>query len=243
MPETVDLDARIEEILDRDDWWQLPIEFEDDLLALLEELYVEGLNIEAGRIEALRQVLDTPPFMALAWDLQDQRVRSLIETHAAESVRNVNSGTKFYLRRLIKEAVDEGLGTTQAVERIQRDLFGLPAAEASKLNRDRLVSIVNYETNRAMSGAAHLLRQQLGLRQKQWFVNNVSPCEICLDNQAQGVVASDFQYEGVFGPILYPPAHPRTCRCITMAVESEVRALGTGPIDWPMTMAERALEV
>jgi hypothetical protein len=232
----IDLDQAIENLLDREDWWRLPSEFEDDLLALLEELTVEGLNTEASRIEALRLGLGDPSFMALAWDLQDARVRKLIETHAAEMVRNVDNGTKYYLRQMIKEGVDEGLGTSQMVERIQRDLFGLPAYEAAKFPRERLQSIVNYETNRAMSGAASLLRQQLGLTKKQWFVNNVSPCEICLGNQAQGVVDENFQYDGVFGAILYPPAHPRTCRCVAMAVESEVRALGTAPIDWPMTL-------
>ena len=97
------------------------------------------------------------------------------------------------------------------------------------------MSIVNYETNKAMSGAADTLRRELGLSKKQWFTNNVSPCDICLGNQAQGIVDKNFQYDGVFGPILYPPAHPRTCRCVVMASEAEVRGtLGTGPIDWPM---------
>lgn len=242
MPEThVDIDAQIEELLDRLDWWQLPPEFDDEITELLEELYVEGLNVEAARIEALRLGLDEPPFIALAWDLQDDRVRRLIDTHAAEAVRNVNNGTKHYLRQAVLEGVAEGLGTSEMVARIQRDLFGLPAAEAAKFPRERLTSIVNYETSRAMGGAAFLLREQLGLRQKQWFTNNVSPCDICLGNQAQGVVPADFQYEGVFGPILHQPAHPRTCRCIVMAVESEVRALGTGPLNWPMTLSEKAM--
>jgi hypothetical protein len=242
MPETqIDLDAQIEALLDREDWWQLPPDLNDELEAILTELYVEGLNVEASRIEALRRGLDEPPFMALAWDIQDTRVRQLIDTHAAEMVRNVNNGTKYYLRTLIKEGVDEGLGTTGMVERIQRDLFGLPAAEAGKFPRERLQSIVNYETNKAMSGAGHLLRRELGLTKEQWFVNNVSPCEICLGNQAQGVVDAGFQYEGVFGAILYPPAHPQTCRCVVVAVESEVRALGTGPMDWPMTLARETV--
>lgn len=239
MPDVIiDLDTQIEDLLELLDWWRLPPEFEGELLYLLEEMAVEGLNAEAARIEALRRGLDVPPFTALAWNLQDDRVRRLIETHAAEMVRNVNNGTKFYLRSLIKEGVAEGLGTSEMVARIQRDLFGLPFDEAAKFPRERLQSIVNYETNKAMSGAAHLLRQQLGLRQKQWFTNNVSPCDICIGNQAQGPVPAEFQYDGVFGAILHPPAHPRTCRCIVMAVESEVRALGTGLIDWPMTLSE-----
>ena len=74
MPDT-DLDRRIEDLLDRADWWRLPPAMTGDLEALLQELYLDGLNLEAGRIEALRLGLDRPPFMALAWDLQDQRVR------------------------------------------------------------------------------------------------------------------------------------------------------------------------
>lgn len=236
MPTQVDLDARIDELLDREDWWKLPLDLEDELLAILDELYVDGLNTEAGRLQSMRMGYDTPAFMALAWDLQDARVRELIDAHGAEMVRNVDNGTKYYLRQMIKESVDEGLGITEAVERIQRDLFGLPGKEASKFTRERIMSIVNYETNKAMSGAADILRRELGLSKKQWFTNNVSPCDICLDNQAKGVVDKNFQYDGVFGPILYPPAHPRTCRCVVMASEAEVRGvLGTGPVDWPMT--------
>lgn len=236
MPTQVDLDARIEELLDREDWWRLPSYLEDELLEILQQLYVDGLNAEAGRLQSMRLGHDTPAFMALAWDLQDARVRELIDAHGAEMVRNVNNGTKYYLRQMIKETVEEGLGITESIERIQRDLFGLPGDEASKFPRERIMSIVNYETNKAMSGAADTLRRELGLSKKQWFVNNVNPCDICLDNQSKGVVDKEFQYDGVFGPILYPPAHPRTCRCVVMASEDEVRGvLGTGPIDWPMT--------
>lgn len=240
MPTEINLDEAIERLLDQETWWKLPISMRAELEALLQEMTIEGLNSEAARIEALRRGLDAPPFIALAWDLRDARVERLISTHAAEAVRNVDNGTKYYLRQLIKEGVAEGLGTTEMVGRIQRDLFGLPMAEAGKLPRERLQSIVNYETNKAMSGAADLLRRELGLTQKQWFVNNVSPCEICLGNQAQGIVDANFQYEGVFGAILHPPAHPRTCRCVVMADESEVRALGTGPMEWPMTKIVKA---
>ena len=131
---TVDLDAQIEEILDHITWWQLPPDSIDELEQLLTEMTVEGLNVEAARIEALRLGLDVPPFIALAWDLRDARVDRLIKTHTAEAVRNVNNGTKYYLRQLIKEGVAEGLGTTEMVARIQRDLFGLPATEASKFS-------------------------------------------------------------------------------------------------------------
>jgi len=236
----LDLDTRIESLLDQADWWRLPFNMQEELRDLLKLMTVEGLNAEAARIEALRRGLDVPPFIALAWDLQDARVAQLIENHAAEAVRNVDNGTKYYLRQLIKEGVAEGLGTSEMVARIQKDAFGLPAAEAGKLPRERLQSIVNYETNKAMSGAADLLRRELGLTKKQWFVSSISPCEICLGNQAKGLVDENFQYEGVFGPILYPPAHPRTCRCVVMADESEVRALGTGPMEWPMTRTAKA---
>lgn len=204
----LDLDAQIEALLDRSDWWQLPLELIEELERLLMDLTVQGLDIEAGRIQALQLGDKVPAFMALAWDITDTRVVQLVERHAAEAVTNVNNGTKIYLRQLIKEGVEEGLGTTEMVERIQRDLFGLPVDEAIKFPRHRLRSIVAYETNKAMSGGAHLLRKQLGLKNKQWFTNNVNPCDICLGNEAQGKVADVFQYEGVFGAILYPPAHP-----------------------------------
>jgi hypothetical protein len=232
---SADLNQQIEALLERSDWWRLPPSVHDQLNKILQELYAVGLNKEAARIEALRFGMVRPASLTIGWDLRNPVLEELVQRHAAEMVQNVDNGTKFYLRQMIKEGVAQGMGTSQMVKTIQRDLFGLPMAEARKLPRDRIKSIVNYETNRAMSGAATLLRERLGLRLKQWFTNNVSPCEICLGNQAQGEVSSDFLYEGVFGQILNPPAHPRTCRCVVMAVEREVRGLGTAPIAWPMT--------
>ena len=66
MPTQVDVDARIDELLDREDWWRLPLDLEDELLAILDELYVDGLNTEAGRLQSMRMGYDTPAFMALA---------------------------------------------------------------------------------------------------------------------------------------------------------------------------------
>jgi len=231
----VELDQEIERLLDRSDWWQLPPEVHDRLYKILQEMYMVGLNKAAARIEAMRFGMTTPAALALGFQVDNPVLIELIDQHAAEMVVNVNQGTKFYLRKMLKEGVAQGMGASELVKLIQKDLFGLPAAEAGKLPRQRILSIANYETNRAMSGAATLLREQLGLKFKQWFTNNVSPCDICLGNQAQGVVPHDFLYEGVFGQILNPPAHPRTCRCVVMAVEDEVRALGTAPIAWPMT--------
>lgn len=232
MPD-LDLDAQIEALLNRSDWWQLPLELIEELERLLMELIVQGLDIEAGRIQALQLGDEVPAYMALAWDITDPRVIQLVERHAAEMVVNVNNGTKMYLRQLLKEGIEEGLGTTEMIERIQRDLFGLPYEEAIKFPRTRLKSIISYETNKAMSGAANLLRQQLGLKNKQWFTNEVSPCELCLANQAQGIVGNVFQYEGVFGAVLIPPSHPH-CKCVVIADEAEVRSLGTAPMVWPM---------
>lgn len=239
MPVTPEIDAKIAEMLDREDWYDLPAGFYPVMEQILEELYYLGLDKEAARIQAM-QFGTGPQVKRLPWDMADPRVVELIEDHAAEMVRNVNEGTKFFLRQIIKEGVLEGLGSAAIAERIQRDLFSLPGEEAGKFTEDRVLSIVNYEMNRAMSNAGTLLRNALGLTKKQWFVNNVSPCEICLANQALGVVEADFMYDGVFGPILNPPAHPRTCRCVVMASEAEVlQTLGTQPIIWPM-QRERA---
>jgi len=230
-----DLDQEIEALLERSDWWRLPPGVHAQLYRILQELYMVGLNKEAARIEAMRFGMRIPSSLSIGWDLKNPVLVELIDNHAAEMVVNVDDGTKHYLRKMLKEGVTQGMGASELVKLIQKDLFGLPAAEAGKLPRSRILSIANYETNRAMSGAATLLRERLGLKLKQWFTNNVSPCDICLGNQAQGVVPHDFLYEGVFGQILNPPAHPRTCRCVVMAVENEVRALGTAPIHWPMT--------
>lgn len=235
MPVTAEIDAQIAEMLGRDDWYELPASFYPVLEQILEELYLMGLDKEAARIQAL-QFGGAPQIKKVPWNLADPRVVELIEDHAAEMVTNVNEGTKYYLRQIIKEGVQEGLGSPELADRISRGLFFLPGKEASKFSQDRILSIVNYEVNRAMSGAGHILRESLGLETKQWFVNNVSPCEICLGNQAAGVVPKAFEYDGVFGPILYPPAHPRTCRCLVMASEQEVlQKLGTQPIIWPLT--------
>ena len=240
MPVTAEIDAQIAELLDREDWYNLPDSFYPILEDILTELYFMGLDKEAARLYAMQYGIKTPTVKRLPWDMADPRVIELIEDHAAEMVVNVNEGTKYYLRQIIKEGVTEGLGAPELAERIGRGLFGLPGEEARKLPAERILSIVNYETNRAMSNASTLLRNELGLKYKQWFVNNVSPCDICLDNQAQGIVPSTFLYDGVFGPILNPPAHPRTCRCLVMASEQEVLAkLGTQPIIWPM-QRERA---
>lgn len=234
MPTLVDVDARIDALLARYDWWRLPPGFYDEMQDILTELYVMGLNREAARLEAMALGLKQPrPGAKIAWDVENKAITELIAAHGAEMVVNVENGTKYYLRQMLKQGWQ--LSTSELVKQIQENLFMLPGVEAAKLPRDRILSIVNYETNRAMSGAAQLLRNQLGLKFKQWFTSSVSPCDMCLDNAAQGIVPADFLYEGVFGQILHPPAHPRTCRCLGMAVESEVMALGAVPFEWPMT--------
>lgn len=231
------IDEALDEILSRVDWYNVSSTDVPMVEDLLQDMYRHGLSLSAGQIEMVRLGLSDLPSMSIAWDLRDPRVRELIESHAAEMVTNVNNGTKFYLREMLKEAIDQGYGASETVQLIQKDLFGLPSGEASKFTRERIMSIVNYEINKAMSQAGQELRDAVGLEQKQWFTNNVSPCDICLDNQAKGVVPKDFLYEGVFGPIAYPPAHPHTCRCLATAVESEIREkYGAGEIEWPFTL-------
>lgn len=239
-PELItDVDRQIDAMLDRFDWWRLPPRMWTDMETILEDLFRLGLNHEAARL--LGQYYGRSPMQVVYdWQVDDPRIRQLMSTHTAEMVVNVDSGTKRYLREKIK--ANWHLGTTAVVEQLQKDLFTLPGREAGKLPRARLQSITNYETNRAMSAAAQLLRDELGLKFKQWWVSSVSPCEICLGNQAQGVVRSDFLYEGVFGQILHPPAHPRTCRCLAMAVESELRSdYSQGPPEMPMTRPKGTL--
>ncbi len=234
---TEQIDKIIDELLDRERWWLISKSLRPKIDDVLRELYAYGLNVSAGRIEKLRLGLGETPSLSIDWNMRDPVVEKMIADHGAEMVTNVESGTKHYLRRMILEAVEEGLSTTATVERMQKDIFGLPTGEASKFTRERLVSITNYEVNKAMSGAAHQLRDSLGLKKKQWFTNRVSPCELCIANEAAGVVEKKFKYAGVFGAIFYPPAHPRTCRCVATAVEAEVRSLGTeGPIKWPFTI-------
>lgn len=237
-----ELDAAIDALLEKADWYDIGLNDIPQLEAVLSEMYAHGLNKAAGEIEMLRFGLSDVPSMSIDWNLRDPRVKELITKHAAEMVQNVNNGTKYYLREMLKEAVDQGYGTVEATEMIQKDVFGLPSGEASKFTKNRIMSIVNFEINKAMSTAAHNLRQEVGLTQKQWFTNRVSPCEICLWNEAQGPVPMDFEYRTVFGVAQTPPAHPQTCRCLTTAVKADVdRVFGADEeVEWPFTLREAA---
>lgn len=221
--------------LDADLWVEqlmevLKLAYEDGMLATAE--LVQGELFKRGEVKS--------PYVGISFNLIDDTVINFLRDTAAELVRNINTGTKYFLRSMITEGALQGLAVDELTRRINNDLFGLPEAEAGKLNRDRIRSIVTTELNRADTFGRLEHMKRLGIQLKRWITRKVEVCELCLDNEALGSVAIDYEYHDVFGPTQGPPGHPRTCHCQLGMDADELNNLKGKPRYWDGSPVEKA---
>lgn len=196
--------------------------FEDGMLATAEmiqnDLYGRGIVAAPGVI--------------LSFDVTNDAVIQILNEMAAELVRNIDDGTKYYLRRMIVEGALNGWSVDRITEAIWNDLFGLSEEQAATLSESRIRSIVTTELNRADSAGRLEEMKKLGLKLKRWITRLIDVCTLCASNESYGSVPIDFEYMDVFGPTQHPPGHPTTCHCTLGADPDELEKIGSEPDYW-----------
>ena len=195
-----------QELLDRvyalleesEEFWE--IEITDDLIESLKMSYLDGLEGAASYIGDLTGVK-----VELVFDLVDPVALEFIEEHAAEMVRNVNNGTKSYLRTMIYNGVKEGIPEQSLIDGIFENLF-----QESDFSEQRIRSITRFEIARAQSSAWEKQMDEVGLKTKRWVTIGADACLVCQSNEAMGPQPVDSKpYDNVFGEKTGgPPAHP-----------------------------------
>lgn len=234
----------LEETLLLEDFYEIDDDdaFLDIIFEILQLAYEDGLLAvaEMTQINLASRGVVTSPIVNLAFNVVDSTVIKFLKSLAANMVRNVNEGTKFFLRSMITEGALQNLGVDEITDRIQQDLFGLPADEAGQLSRDRIRSIVTTELNRADTFGRLKQMKEIGLKLKKWLTRIEDVCNLCLANEAFGSVKLTFQYDDVFGKTLGPPGHPRTCHCSLGADIGELETFDTQPDYWTGGKTEKA---
>jgi len=227
-----ELEGDLNEELERDRFWELALE--TALLTALTGIFTLAYSAGARRAaEVAGRALGRNDWIRLSFDLKNPETLRQIEESAAQLVRRVNEGTKFYLRRSIAAGVDEGLASPTIAKMIREGanleailssgefmegVLGKVRADLDTLTDYRANSIVNTEVNRAESMGRLGQWQKMGLTRKRWVhrgkVGATHPCAVCQANQALGFVPMDYLYPTAFGDeALTPPAHAAVDHC------------------------------
>lgn len=191
---------KIDKLLEEsEDFWA--IDLTDDLGLALALAYADGLEAAATQIASLKGIS-----IGVSFKVVDTIVLDFIKDHAAEMVRNINEGTKYYLRSMIYGGVREAIPIDNLVDAILENLF-----EDSDFSEGRIRSICNYEIAQAQTFGWIRQCEEVGIEQKQWSTIGEDACEICLANEAMGPQPLGSKpYDNVFGEKCEgPPAHPR----------------------------------
>jgi len=246
----------LESHLEDDPWWKVMSEIEKArTLRVFIEAYEVGLAdtaLEIVRTLYEEGLLATPNLMGLDFKLVNKRTMKEIEALTADMVTHVDTGTKFFIKRIVSAGVRRGLSSPKiatairegaAAEAILGDDEFL--ANAERIIRDGLIemskaranSIVNTEINRAESAGRLKQIAESGLETKGWVhrgargvteAGNVHPCPVCAGNEALGFVPLNHVYRTVFGDklgeggSLTPPGHPNVCHCGIAMDEKEI---------------------
>ena len=222
-----DLGEEIEKPLEKEDWWILPIN-EDELITILSLAYLESLK--AAAYEALYDLYENgylpSPYLDpnMIFRLENEFVIQALNEKAALMVKNVNEGTKYYLRRILVKSIREGLTDAEIINRIKqgvdiqeilRDnsfmqrLSGEVQREIASLPQHRIERITTFELSTARNSARLAQYKRMGLESKHWLhLGSDVPCEICQRNIDAGIVPMDYVYESVFGGTETGAAHP-----------------------------------
>lgn len=209
----------------------------DDLSADMADIYSgayeDGMLATSELVQdnLYNQSLADTPFVNLDFNIVDPSVVDSLTKQALDTVKNINEGTKYYMKQAIIDGVLNGDDAYKIADDIKNGLFGLKG-NTNTLSEDRIQSIVNTELNKADSSGRLGEMKAIGLKNKMWLTRNVDACEVCTTNESYGVVPIDFEYQDVFGNTQSPPGHPRTCHCTLGADPAELDKLGTSVEYW-----------
>lgn len=232
----------LDKALDKNKWWQIIIDLAE-LALVYRQAFSEGA-VNAANI-AWRTLfdageVDTPNPIGFNFNLINTQTLRKLDQNAAQLVTRVNDGTKFFINRIIKSGVDQGLSSPNIVQLIQDggsidDILNdtdfssqvqqIVGQEIQNMTENRIASIVNTEIARAETDGRVEMWQQMGLTQKRWrHTGPDTPCRFCQANIDLGFVSIDHLYTTVFGPeqSLGPPAHPQVDHCSIEFNEKEL---------------------
>lgn len=216
MPEENDLLNDIDKMLDSEEFWAIDVS--DEMVMALTLAYTDGLMGAAEYIGSLKGIQ-----LQLSFKVVDPAVLEFIDEHAAEMVRNINKGTRYYLRSMIYGGVEEGIPEGDLINGIMENLF-----EESDFSEKRVRSIARFEIANAQTYGWEKQMEEVGLDHKQWSTIGKDACPVCPGNEAMGPQkVGSKPYDNVFGEkVGGPPAHPNYCRCHLDAIPGEVDKLG-----------------
>jgi hypothetical protein len=235
----------LEELLEKDKWWELPPETIAEVLEVLDLAFSEGATVAAEMVQQFlyeEGLVNSPDLIGFNFDLKNPVTINRLNTDAATMVRRVNDGTKFFLKRIITAGVDEGVSSQEIALRIQEGqsldeilkdselvakVTNRARQEIEGLSAKRIESIVNTEINRAESEGRLAQWERQGLSRKMWtHSGNDVPCKVCVSNIEQGLVPMDHKFNSVFGEnsVQTPPGHPGVCHCAIFFDEDELIA-------------------
>lgn len=242
LPDVVKADTgkldELDKALNGDKWWELP----DSLKLELNPIYRSAFT--AGAIEAAELVqeflytegLKDTASLGLSFELTNPATLSQLETKAATLIKQLDDGTRYYLKRILASSVEEGLASPTIAAMIRdgasvtdilkqvdftEGVIERVKAELASLQPSRIESIVNTEINRAESMGRLEQWSKMGLTRKGWQTFGAA-CDICKRNEGLGLVEMSYVYEDVFDGTLTPPAHPQICRCNLKFDEQEL---------------------
>ena len=125
-------------------------------------------------------------------------------TYAGEHCATLVTQMDVETKRRLAQVVSEGIKNKRGVPGLARDIRG----EFRHMRRYRSEMIARTETNDALSQAFMDRAHDMKIEGKEWVVAG-GPCEICAENEAEGVVPIDQIFSSGHER---PPAHPN-CRC------------------------------
>lgn len=198
MPDN-ELADEINDLLDEtEEFWA--IDATDEVVDALTLAYTAGLAGAATHIAELKGIS-----VGVSFNVTDPEVIEFLEEFAAEMVRNVNKGTKFYLRSMISTGFREGVSEDDLVKTIMDGLF-----TEGDFTENRVRSICRFEINQAQSRGWVKQMKEVGVKKKAWFTIGEDACEVCKANEAMGAVPIDSKpFDNVFGEKTgNTPAHP-----------------------------------
>jgi len=219
--------AAIEAILSGSDWW-MAADLEAQIARALAQGYEDALVESAGELQgALYQagLADTANIGFAAAHVTDPDTIASLEAQAGSMIKNVDDGTKFFVKQTVLSGVKEGLGSPEIARKLLIDNVRRGVIEKF---RGRALSIVNTEMNRAMSDGALAQQMHVGLKKKRWHNVPALACNVCVRNTGRGAIPNASKFEAVWGSCNAPPAHPTVCHCWITFDKPELSALVSG---------------
>jgi hypothetical protein len=233
--------SEVKKILEGNNWWKLPEDTANVLKTLFASAFASSLQSVTSRMldslhtKGLMQNVTLPDKFSVSTNVEKM---AAIAAMAAATVAYLNDGTEFFVENAVYSAVKDEMTSEAVLNQVATGatvddvitpnfLSRVIASVLSKLKNvfaDRADTVSDFELEKVYNSAAEDEMMQVGLAHKSWRCMGDNPCDICLDNQAAGLVPMDYQYNSVFGPVASPLAHG-SCHCEEDYDEDELQQL------------------